>query len=65
MKCEGDKLLSYNFVTHILESRSSHCGNSCVDSVKIDFPKYGNAKLTTCGIEAEMGVTNSDGTTEN
>ena len=64
VKCEGDKLLSYNFVSHTLESRSNHCGNSCVDSVKIDFPNYGNAKLTTCGMEAEMGVINSDGTTE-
>ena len=64
VKCEGDKLLSYNFVSHTLESRSSHCGNSCVDSVKIDFPNYGNAKLTTCGMEAEMGVIKSDGTTE-
>ena len=63
-RCEGDKLLSYNFVTHILENRSNHCGNSCVDYVEIDFPNYGSEKLTTCGIEAEIGVMYSDGNTE-
>ena len=64
MKCEGNKLLSYNFISHALEGRSDHCENSCVDSVKIDFPNYGNARLTTCGMEADTGIINSDGTTE-
>ena len=62
MRCEAGKLLSYNFIAHHLENRSVHCGNSCVDYVEVDLPSLGGEVVTTCGMEAQLGVIYSDGT---
>ena len=62
MRCEAGKLLSYNFVAHSLESRSTHCSDSCVDYVQVDLPSLGGEVVTTCGVEAQLGEVFSDGT---
>ena len=35
-----------------------------MDYVEIDFPNFGSEIVTSCGMEAEVGVMNSDGATE-
>ena len=51
MKCAGDFLLSYSFITHELEPEAASCsGGICVDYVKVAVSGAGPTQsIITCG----------------